>query len=116
MFEDGFKLAEIKRLSDESGRTKLIYISSDYEMNPQFSYYYGGIDLGSKGKYDYKLIDLSEGSGNIKNELGSLEVGKYIILVDRDNINTGESYDTKLFIPDGVKLIKKTHGYEMYMN
>jgi hypothetical protein len=116
MFEDGFKLAEIKKLSDESGRNKLIYVSSEYEMNPQFSYYFGGIDLGSKGDYDYRLIDLNDGLDKTKNEIQNLEDGKYIILLERDNINAGETFDANLFIPGGITLVKKTHGYEMYIN
>ena len=116
MFEDGFKLAEIKKLSDESGRNELIYIGSNYEMNPQFSYYFNGIDLNTKGKYEYKLLDLKDGTESVKDYLNGLDKGKYIILLERDQINTGEEFDAKLFIPEGSQLKKKTHGYEMYLN
>ena len=116
MFEDGFKLAEIKELSENSGREKLVYISSDYEFSPQFTYYFDGMDIGWKGKYDFKMLDLKDGTAPVKDGLSELESGKYIIIVERDNINPGEYYDTELFIPPGTKLIKKAHGYEMYLN
>lgn len=116
MFEDGFKLAEIKQLSENSGRENLVYVSSEYESSPQFSYYFGGMDIGWKGEYDFKMLDLKNGVEEVKSELGELETGKYIIIVERDHINPGEYHDTQLFIPPGAKLIKKAHGYEMYLN
>lgn len=116
MFEDGFKLAEIKTLSEKSGRDKLVYISSEYEFSPQFTYYFDGMDIGWKGKYDFTMLDLKNGTESIKNVLSGLDKEQYIIIVERDNINTGEYYSTELFIPPGAKLIKKTHGFEMYLN
>lgn len=116
MFEDGFKLAEIKELSENSGRDKLVYVSSEYEFSPQFTYYFGGMDIGWKGKYDFSMLDLKNGIDPVKGELDTLEKGQYIIIVERDNINTGEYHGTELFIPPGAKLVKKTHGFEMYLN
>ncbi len=116
LFEDGFKLAEIKEISDESGRRDLVYISNEYEMNPQFSYYFGGIDLNSPGKYSYKLLDLYSGADSVRAVLQGLEKGKYLILVERDNINTGVEIPPEMFLPGGVRLTKETHGYQLYFN
>lgn len=115
-FEDGFKLSKIKKMSYESGRSKLVYISSNYWMNPQFTYYFDGIDVGSEGKLDYELIDLNTGIGNVKNKLDSLQTGEYVIIVDRDGINPGEEFNAEEFIPEDFKKQMKTHGYEMYLN
>jgi 4-amino-4-deoxy-L-arabinose transferase-like glycosyltransferase len=115
-FEDGFKLAEITQISRDSGRHELIYISNEYEMNPQFSYYFGGIDLNSPGRYNYKLIDLKSGADSVRAVLGSLDKGKYLILLERDNINPGEEIPPEIFMPEGMKPVKETHGYQLYFN
>jgi 4-amino-4-deoxy-L-arabinose transferase-like glycosyltransferase len=116
LFEDGLKLSEIKKLTDESGREKIVYVSSMYHSNPQFSYYFEGIDLVWEGKYDFMLLDLKDGPDSVKNQLKDLEKGSYIIIVERDNINPGVYYDAGLFMQGDAGLVKKTHGYEMYLN
>lgn len=115
-FENGFKLAEIQEISDESGRTELIYISNEYEMNPQFSYYFGGIDLNSPGRYSYKLLDLKSGADRVRAVLDGLDKGKYLILLERDNINPGEEIAPELFMPQEMELVKEAHGYQLYFN
>ncbi len=116
LFENGFKLSEIKESAYESGRNKLVYISSDYWMNPQFTYYFDGVDVGGEGKFDYELIDLNSGIEDVRVKLDSFERNKYIIILDRDGINPGEEFNSRLFIPDHFKLVQKLHGYELYLN
>lgn len=114
--ENSFILSGIKKESLKSGRMKILYISTNYKFNPQFSYYFDGVDLGWDSKYNYELINLEEGTDKIRQKLDLLNNNEYLIIVERDNINEGSYKDTKLFIPEKFKLIKKQSGYELYMD
>lgn len=114
--ENSYVLSNIKKESEECKRDKILYVSSDYKYNPQFTYYFEGIDIGWKGKFNYELADLKNGTDSIKNKIQNLERGKYILIVERDYMNPGTYYDTKLFVPERFKLIIKSHGYEMYLD
>ncbi len=114
LFENGFVLSEIKDEIDRSGRENIVYVSTDYKFNPQFTYYFKGIDLGWKDKHTYELVDLKNGVENTRKRMEKLNHGKYFIIVERDNLNPGTYHDSKLFVPDRFKLVKKHHGYELY--
>ncbi|MBL7129403.1 MAG: glycosyltransferase family 39 protein [Ignavibacteria bacterium] len=113
-FDKGFGLSEIKDEVERSNREKIVYISTDFKFNPQFTYYFEGIDLGWKNKMSYDLVDLKNGVENARVRLGDLKPGEGAVIVERDNLNPGTYYDSKLFVPDRFKLLKKYHGYELY--
>jgi len=101
-----------------------VYIAANYRANPQFSFYFRGLDIGWKNdEYKYKLletkkdIDLLDPKRDIKevrSYLESLEPGKQSIIVERDEINRTKYDEVKLFMPDKFKLVMKVPGYELY--
>jgi len=114
MFENSFVLSKIKNEVDRSSWAKIIYVSTDYKFNPQFTYYFRGIDLGWDNKLSYELVDLKNGVENARKRIDDILPGEYAVIVERDNMNPGKYYDSKLFVPERFKLLKKYHGYELY--
>jgi 4-amino-4-deoxy-L-arabinose transferase-like glycosyltransferase len=113
-FENSFILSDIKKEIVKYPEKKIIYISSEYVVNPQFTYYFGGIDYGWKSTPSFELLDLKNGVINTREKLERLPKEEYIIIVERDNINTGAYPDSKLFVPERFRLVKKYSGYELY--
>jgi len=116
-WENNFDLTSVKNEIIESKRNDIIYISNNFRANPQFSFYFEGLNIGWKNdKYTYKLLDTKEGTDKVKSTLESLEKSKYNIIVEGDNINRSVYPDQKLYLPGNFKQIKKTGGYELYEN
>jgi 4-amino-4-deoxy-L-arabinose transferase-like glycosyltransferase len=115
-WENTYKISTIKSTIENSGRKNIVYISSNYRANPQFSFYFCGLDLGWKSdKYNYYLIDTKIGADSIKNILNNnFKDNEYNFIVEKDNINRSEYLDSKNFIPPNFKLIYSTKGYELY--
>ena len=114
LWEDRFRIKEAVNKINESGADRILYIGSNYRYNPQFSYYFNGIDLGWKEpKYDYDFMDTNAGTEKVKARL-ELENRNSIVVVERDKINRAEYPASELFIPSGFRMIHKDTGYELY--
>lgn len=108
-------IKDLKNIIETSGKKNIIYISTNYRANPQFSFYFKGIDLGWKSeKYNYELLDTKNGVEDVKNKLNAVKDNDYNIIVEKGNINRSEYPESKLFIPSDFKLIYSTKGYELY--
>jgi 4-amino-4-deoxy-L-arabinose transferase-like glycosyltransferase len=108
-------IKDVKKIVETSGRKNIIYISTNYRANPQFSFYFKGIDLGWKSdNYVYELLDTKTGTEEIKKKLDNLTGNDFNIIVEKGNINRSEYPESKLFIPPNYKLIYSTKGYELY--
>ena len=116
-WENSNQLSPIKEIVDKDIEKKLLYVSSNYKFNPQFSYYFNGADAGwgENSGYKYELADIKFGLDTIKRKLENLD-NDYFILVEKDYINRAEYPDSKLFIPPNFTLITKITGYELYKN
>ena len=114
-WENTYELTSIKNEIEKNGRKNILYISTNYRANPQFSFYFKGLDLNWKNDENkYELLDTKNGIEQIKNRIINLKKGEYSIIVEGDNINRSNYIESKYFIPDNIKLIKKTSGYELY--
>lgn len=114
-WEKTYQISEVKNIIESSSRKYLVYISSNYRANPQFSFYFKGMDLGwEDGKYNFKLLDTKNGIDSVKNVINNIKEDNYNFIVEKDNINRSEYIDSKNFIPQNFKLIYSTKGYELY--
>jgi 4-amino-4-deoxy-L-arabinose transferase-like glycosyltransferase len=114
LWEDRFRIKEAVRVIADSGADKIIYVGTDYRYNPQFSYYFNGIDIGwNEPKYDYEFMDTNIGTEKVKARL-ELEGKQSVIVVEKDKINRAEYPESELFIPSGFMMIHKDTGYEIY--
>jgi 4-amino-4-deoxy-L-arabinose transferase-like glycosyltransferase len=114
LWEDRFRIKEAVNTINESGAGRIFYVGTNYRYNPQFSYYFNGIDLGWKEpKYDYDFMDTNAGTEKVKARL-ELEDRNSIVVVERDKINRAEYPASELFIPSGFRMIHKDTGYELY--
>ena len=114
-WEVEFDLTSIKKEIDRSGKSKILYVGTNFRHNPQFTFYFEGLDMGwGNAPYSYEFIDVKNGSNVIKDKINSLDKQQYSIIVEKDNINRTEYTETSEFIPEGFSLIKKTGGYELY--
>lgn len=115
-WENTYSITQIKNIIDKSGNDRLIYIGSEYRANPQFSFYFTGMDIGwNKNKYNFNLLDTKKnGEEFTKSFIDNIKEPHYNVIVERDNINRSEYPDVKQFISDSVKLVYKTRGYELY--
>jgi 4-amino-4-deoxy-L-arabinose transferase-like glycosyltransferase len=112
-----FNLSPVREEIVASGKKKIFYVGSDFRHNPQFSFYFDGLDLGwDNKKYSYEFIDTKDGFDIVKSTLDALPYGEYNIIVEKDNINRSGYPDSENFIPEDIKLVKKTVGYELYQN
>ena len=56
-WENTFNITPLSKTIGPSNPDKIIYIGANYRANPQFSFYYKGLDLGWKVENsDYKLL------------------------------------------------------------
>lgn len=114
-WENTYEIRYIKSEIEKSKRRNIVYVGSNYRANPQFSFYFEGLDLGWKNdKYNYELIDMKNGIEEVKSKLNGLNVKDNNIIVEKDNINRSEYEESKNFIPADFKLIYQTRGYELY--
>jgi hypothetical protein len=112
-----FRLSPVKEEIETSGRNKIFYVGTDFRHNPQFSYYFGGLDLGwQNNKYSYEFIDTKDGFDKVNDALKDLPEGEYNIIVEKDNINRSTYPDSKNFVPGDFKFVKRSVGYELYQN
>ncbi|MEO8446126.1 MAG: glycosyltransferase family 39 protein [bacterium] len=117
VWENKFRIEEIRDHIEMSGKKKIMYVATNFRHNPQFSFYFRGLDLNWENpQYEYKFIDNKNGVENTKKVLESLNKGEYEILVEKDYINRAVYDDSKLFIPENARLVMKRGGYELYEN
>lgn len=113
-WEVEFDLSSVKKEIDDSGRNKILYVGTNFRHNPQFTFYFNGLDEGwGHAPYSYEFIDLKDGVESIRQKINSLD-NSYSIIVEKDNINRTAYSNSSVFIPREYKLIKKTGGYELY--
>ena len=116
-WENTYEVSSIKKLIEQRGKKNIVYISTNYHYNPQFSFYFNGLNLGWKGNdYTYELLDTKNGIDNVKIKLKALDKNNYQVIVEGDNINRSNYIESDIFIPKDFKFIKKTPGYELYEN
>lgn len=115
-WENTFELTGVKKEIDDSGKKDIIYVAANFRANPQFSFYFRGLNIGwENNEYTYRLLETKKsGTEFVKQTLDSLESGKYSIIVEREEINRTDYDSTFSFIPDKFKLIMKRPGYELY--
>jgi len=117
VWENKFEINELKNYIEKSERKSIIYIGPEAERNPQFSYYFNGLDIGWENKeYDFVFLDSKEPLEVIKDNLNKLDKSKYIILIEKDGIQRAAYPETNLFMPKDMTFIKKSTGYELYEN
>jgi hypothetical protein len=113
-WENSFRIRDVKSEIENSGYKNLVYVGSNYRHNPQFSFYFDGIDIGWKnGRYNFWLLDTKNGTDSVKKMLENTEMNTNVI-VERDKINRGEYPETEQFIPKDFVLVMKSPGYELY--
>ncbi len=116
-WENDFQISEVKKQIEESGRRNIVYVATNYRHNPQFSFYFNGLDLGWPGnKYELLFLDTKDGTDIVKEKISSLEKNKYEIIVEKEGINRAVYKESQLFIPPDVKLKLSEPGYELYEN
>jgi len=116
-WENTYRISKIKTLVEQSERNNIVYIGSNFRYNPQFSFYFEGLNLSwDKKKYNFMQLDTKVGLEKIYESLNNLPKLQYNIIVERDNINRAEYPASNLFIPSDYKLILKDKGYEFYQN
>ncbi len=119
-WENTFKITDIKDNIDKEGKKNILYIASNYRANPQFSFYFNGLDLGwNNNQYTYNILDTKNGNEKIKIYLDTLEKNKYDIILERpgingSTINRGYYPPSDSLIPDSYKLIIDSPGYKLY--
>ncbi len=113
-WENSFTITGVKSEIENSGFKKLVYVASNYRHNPQFSFYFNGLDLGwTNNKYDFTFVDSKNGLDSVKSVLQG--IGNDVnVIVEKDYINRSGYFDSKLVIDDSYKLVLKVSGYELY--
>ncbi|MEO8210641.1 MAG: glycosyltransferase family 39 protein, partial [bacterium] len=115
--ETDFKISNIKNFIGQQENKKIIYVGSNYRFNPQFSFYFKGLDINWENPdFEFEMIDTNDGLEKTRDKLSGLNANNYFIIAERDNINRANYPPSDLFIPDGFKLILKNEGYELYKN
>lgn len=123
-WENSFSITPIKEDIDRTGVKDIVYIAAKYRANPQFSFYFRGLDIGWKNEeYRYKLLETKKTLDliypkldimEVRRYLDGLEPGRHSIIVERDEINRTNYDEVKLFMPEKFKLVMKVPGYELY--
>ena len=116
-WENDFQISAVKNFIDKSGKKKIVYIATNYRHNPQFSFYFNGLDLGwNNNEYELIFLDTKNGTEEIKSKLLLLEKNNYEVIVEKEGINRAVYKESNLFIPSELKLKLTSPGYELYEN
>jgi 4-amino-4-deoxy-L-arabinose transferase-like glycosyltransferase len=114
LWEDRFRISKIVKMIGDSRLKKIVYVGSDYRYNPQFTYYFDGIDLGWRSPaYEYEFIDTNTGVEKVKASL-SVKDSLTFVLVEKDKLNRAEYPESDSFVPSAFSLLHKDTGYELY--
>ncbi|HMS64816.1 MAG TPA: glycosyltransferase family 39 protein [Ignavibacteria bacterium] len=116
-WENDFQITEIKKSIDESGKKKIVYVATNYRHNPQFSFFFNGLDIGWKNnEYELLFLDTKTGTDSVKQVLENLPKNNYEIIVEKEGINRAVYKESHLFIPSDFIMVKHSPGYELYKN
>lgn len=116
-WENNFHITDVKNHIEESGRKKLVYVATNYRHNPQFSFYFKGLDIGWRNDdYEFVFLDNKNGTDSVKSVLSGLPKNEYEIIVEKEGINRAVYKDSELFIPEDFKMKVSSPGYELYEN
>jgi 4-amino-4-deoxy-L-arabinose transferase-like glycosyltransferase len=116
-WENTYEISSVKSYIENHDRKNIIYIGTNYRYNPQFSYYFNGLNLGWKNqKYNFELLDTKTGIDYIKDKLRHLEKEKYFIIFEKDNINRSEYTNASEIAVENLLYILTTRGYILYKN
>lgn len=114
-WENTYILSGIKQEILSKEIKEIAYIGFGYQRNPQFSYYFDGIDIGwNKLDIKYRFINQASPQDSISNVISTLAKNT-AVLVEKDGINRGVYLPSETFISDSLKLDMKTPGYELYI-
>ncbi|MEO8399483.1 MAG: hypothetical protein ABI550_06680 [Ignavibacteriaceae bacterium] len=109
-------MSGIKEFIDKSEIERIFYVGTNYRFNPQFSFYFKGLNLDWENpEHDFEIIDTKNGFELTKNKLDSIQKND-LIIVEKDYINRTDYPSSEQFIPADKKLILKEKGYELYGN
>lgn len=115
---NGYRISALKEQIELCGKKKIVYVSSNYRYNPQFSFYFNGLNLGWKDpEYEFELIDKIDDKDNfniIKTKLNSYSDKDHLLILEKDGINRAPDFYPELFIPYFNTLTFKSKGYELY--
>jgi 4-amino-4-deoxy-L-arabinose transferase-like glycosyltransferase len=116
-WENDFRISAVKKHIDESGKKKIVYVATNYRHNPQFSFFFNGLDIGWKNdNYELLFLDIKSGTDSVKNVLKLLPKDNYEIIVEKEGINRAVYKESELFIPSDFTLELSSPGYELYKN
>ncbi len=113
---DSSHLSEIKSNIEKTNSKNIVYIGSNFMANPQFSYYFSGLNIGWDNKdFTYTQVDVKkEGTENVKNFLDSLKQNNLSIIIEKDRISRTDYDSTYIFMPKKFNFVMRTSGYELY--
>lgn len=116
-WENTYRISKIRSLVEQSNRNNVVYISSNFRFNSQFSFYFEGLDLNwNNKKYNFMFLDTKDGVETVYKSLENLPKSQYNIIVERDYIERTEYPASNLFIPTNFRLVFIDKGYELYQN
>lgn len=116
LWENRFRLSEGAKKVRAGGAEKIVYVGTNFRYNPQFSYYFNGIDLGwSRPEFAYEFMDTNAGNEKVKARLEA-EKSSTIAILERDKINRADYPEASEVIPEKYRMIHKDTGYEIYAN
>lgn len=116
-WENDFRISAVKKHIDESGKRKIVYVATNYRHNPQFSFFFNGLDIGWKNnEYELLFLDIKTGTDSVMNVLATLPKDNYEIIVEKEGINRAVYKESELFIPSDFTLELRSPGYELYKN
>lgn len=109
-----FIISPVRNEIEKSGFKKLVYVATNYRHNPQFSFYFNGLDLGWKNdKFEFTFLDAKNGNDKIKDTLNKIN-GNVNVIIEKDKINRTEYSPSDSLIDKNYHLVLKSKGYELY--
>lgn len=110
-YKDGAKeLADII----QSQKLKNIVVVGNGD-NPQLSYYLDGIDLGWHEGYTFRRIELWNGTGSVKSDIGKIRGIPCVIIIEKDEIQKGLYTSEQQVLPKPLEKILDTKEYTAYI-
>lgn len=109
-----YKISGIYDYITGNPKKEIVYIGTNYRYNPQFSFYFKGLNLNWENPdYDYVLYDTKK-NNDVIGAVSKMKDRDFYLILEKDYVNRAVYPPSDSLLPQNMKLVIKDGGYELY--
>lgn len=109
-----YKVSGIHDYIKSNPKKEIVYIGTNYRYNPQFSFYFKGLNLKWENPdYEYVMYDTKK-ENDVIGAVSKMKDEDFYLILEKDYINRAVYPPSDSLVPQNMKLVIKDGGYELY--